>query len=161
MANDNEATRSTLNDLIETCKDGEEGFRSGAEKLKQREVHLLFLELSQQRSRFAGELQAEVTNMGGEPAKSGTTAGAIHRGWIGLKSAVTGDSDHAILEEAERGEDAAVKNYREALGKKLPDYIQEIVLRQFREIEQAHRTVRELRDTSREPSTRPMAGRSK
>ena len=66
----------------------------------------MFLKLYLQRSEFAGELQAEVTRIGGEPATSGSTAGAIHRGWIGLKTALAADTDHAILEEAERGEDA-------------------------------------------------------
>ena len=40
-------------------------------------------------------------------------AGALHRGWVDVKSAVTDHSDHAILAECERGEDAAKKNYRE------------------------------------------------
>src|ERR1700722_17316987 len=149
MTNDMNDFRSTLNDLIETSKDGQEGFQTSAEKLKDPEIRTIFLKLSRQRAGFAGELQAEVTRIGGEPAKSGSTAGAIHRGWIGLKSALAGDSDDAILEEAERGEDAAVKNYREALNKELPSDLQSIVSRQFSEIQQSHNAVRELRDSHR------------
>jgi uncharacterized protein (TIGR02284 family) len=149
MANDIGDIRSTLNDLIETCKDSEEGFRSAAGKLKDAQIHSLFVNYSLQRAGFAGELQSEVTRLGGEPAKSGTTAGAIHRGWIGLKTALTGDSDHAILEEAERGEDAAVKNYRDAIGKDLPSDLKSIVSRQFQEVLQTHNAVRALRDTNR------------
>jgi uncharacterized protein (TIGR02284 family) len=158
MTNDMNDFRSTLNDLIETSKDGQEGFQTSAEKLKDPEIRTIFLKLSRQRAGFAGELQAEVTRIGGEPAKSGSTAGAIHRGWIGLKSALTGESDQAILEEAERGEDAAVKNYREALNKELPSDLQSIVSRQFHEIQQSHNAVRELRDSRRADTSLPMAG---
>ena len=146
MNNNASDVRSTLNDLIETCKDGDEGFRAAAEKVKDATIKSDFLKYSRQRAGFAGELQAEVTRIGGEPAKSGSTAGAIHRGWIGLKSAVTGDSDHGILEEAERGEDAAVKNYRDALNKKLPGDIEAIVSRQLREVQQTHNAVKAVRD---------------
>ena len=149
MANDMGDIRSTLNDLIETCKDSEEGFRSAAAKLKDAQIHSLFLNYSLQRAGFAGELQSEVTRLGGEPAQSGTTVGAIHRGWIGLKTALTGDSDHAIFEEAERGEDAAVKNYRDAIGKDLPSDLKSIVSRQFQEVLQTPNAVRALRDTNR------------
>jgi uncharacterized protein (TIGR02284 family) len=158
MANDMNDIRSTLNDLIETCKDSQEGFITSAEKMTSTDIRTLFFKISRQRAEFAGELQAEVTRIGGEPATSGTTAGKIHRGWIGLKSAITGDSDHAILEEAETGEDAAVKNYREALGKDLPSDLYSIVSQQYREIQQTHNLVRELRDNHRNTSTTPMAG---
>jgi uncharacterized protein (TIGR02284 family) len=146
MKNDTSDVRSTINDLIESWKDGDEGFRTAAEKVKDATIKSDFLKFARQRAGFAGELQAEVTRLGGDPAKSGTTTGAIHRGWIDLKSAVTGDSDHGILEEAERGEDAAVKNYRDALAKNLPADIEAIVSRQMHKIQQTHNTVKAMRD---------------
>ena len=158
MANDMSEIRSALNDLIETCRDSQEGFHSAAERLKDPEIHTLFLRFYLQRSEFAGELQAEVTRIGGEPATSGSTAGAIHRGWIGLKAALAADRDHAVFEEAERGEDAAVKNYLEVLRKDLPSDLERIVSRQFREIQQAHHTIRELLERRRTTTDLPMAG---
>ena len=155
MQIDASEVRSILNDLIETCKDGDEGFRSAAEKLKDSAIRSQFIQFSRQRAQFAGELQAEVTRMGGEPATSGSTTGAMHRGWIGLKSALTGDNDHSILEEAERGEDAAVKNYRDALSKGLPGDIEAIVHRQLREIQQTHNTVRTIRDRGQTMTGQP------
>jgi len=150
--------RSTLNDLIETCKDSQQGFHDAAEKLKDPEIHTLFLKFYLQRAEFAGELQAEVVRDGGEPAESGTTAGAIHRGWIGLKTALAADSDHEILVEAERGEEAAVKNYIAALRRHLPADIEAIISRQFRVIQETHRTVKELLDSHPEKTDLPMAG---
>jgi len=158
MANDMSEIRSTLNDVIETCKDSQEGFHLAAEKLKDPEIHTQFLRFYLQRSEFAGELQAEVARIGGDPATSGSTAGAIHRGWIGLKTALATDTDHAILEEAERGEDAAVKNYIEALRQDLPDNLKVIVSRQLGEIRQSHHVVRELLERHRTATDLPMAG---
>ena len=161
MANDMSDIRSTLNDLIETCKDSQEGFHSAAEKLKDPEIHSLFLKLYLQRAEFAGELQAEVTRIGGEPAKSGSKAAAIHRGWIDLKTALASDTDHAILVEAERGEEAALKNYILALRKDLPSDLQSIVSRQHREIQHTHHVIWELKNkhnSTPDKTIAPMAG---
>lgn len=74
MATDMSEVRSVLNDLIETCKDSQQGFHAAAEKLKDKEIHSVFLRLYLQRAEFAGELQAEVTRDGGDPATSGSAA---------------------------------------------------------------------------------------
>lgn len=158
MAHDISGIRSTLNGLIETCKDSQEGFHSAAEKLKDQESHTLFLKCYLQRAEFAGELQAEVTRMGGEPATSGSTLGAIHRGWIGLKTALAADTDLAILDEAELAEEAALKNYIEALRKHLPADLQSIVSRQHREIQRAHNAIWDLLDRHHTTTDLPMAG---
>ena len=114
----NEAV-STLNDLIETLKDGKNGFETAAGDVKDARVKSVFQEFARQRSQFAGELQAEVSRLGGEPEKSGSAAAAVHRGWINLKSAI-GGGEKSILEEAERGEDVTVKSFEKALKQPLP-----------------------------------------
>ena len=78
---------SILNGLIETCKDGEQGFKTAAESLRDPQVRLLFQQYSRQRADMARELQAEVRRLGGDPEKSGSVAGAAHRGWIKFESA--------------------------------------------------------------------------
>jgi uncharacterized protein (TIGR02284 family) len=146
MATDTDDIRSTLNNLIETLKDGEEGFRTSADKLKDPSLRSEFQNFATQRAQFASELQAQVAQIGGKPETSGSTAGSIHRGWIDLKSAVMGNDDHAILAEAERGEDSTVKNYREALSKDLPSDIRGVIDTQYREVLATHNTVKALRD---------------
>src|SRR5947209_4203713 len=107
---------STLNGLIETLKDGQEGFRQAAEAVSDPELKSLFNGYSMQRSRFAGELQNEAVSLGeSKPEDTSSASGALHRSWINLKSAMTSKDDHAILAECERGEDSAVKEYREAM----------------------------------------------
>lgn len=144
---------STLNGLIETCKDGEEGFRSAAGGVQRADLKQLFNEYSRQRAEFASELQVEVARIGGSPEKSGSVSGAMHRGWIDIKSAISGKNDHAILEEAERGEDIAVKNYRDALASDMPADFLSIVKKQAEKIQKTHNLIRSLRDNTDERYT--------
>ncbi|HEY2799584.1 MAG TPA: PA2169 family four-helix-bundle protein [Chthoniobacterales bacterium] len=139
---------STLNGLIETLKDGQEGFRQSASGVDDAQLKTTFDQLSLQRSRFAGELQKEVVNLGEpDPEDSSSATGAMHRAWINIKSAVTNRDRHAILAEAERGEDAAVAAYKDALEKELPAPVKEIVTRQQTEVKTAHDKIRDLRDS--------------
>ena len=146
MATTTTDIRSTLNDLIETLKDGEESFRTSADKLQDPSLRAQFHSFGSQRATFASALQGEVSRIGGQPETTGSTAGSLHRGWIDLKSSVVGSSDHAILEEAERGEDSSVKAYRDALSKDLPEDIRSVINSQFKDIHATHNTVKALRD---------------
>jgi len=142
-------TISTLNDLIETLKDGQEGFRQSAEGVDDPQLKSVFDEYSLQRSRFAGELQSEVRGMGEpDPENSSSVAGSMHRAWINVKSAVTSRDRHAILAEAERGEDSAVSAYKGAMEKDLPAPIKSIVARQATQVKEAHDRIRSLRDAT-------------
>jgi uncharacterized protein (TIGR02284 family) len=139
---------SVVDDLIETLKDGQKGFKQAAEGVKDPQLKSLFNEYSQQRSGFARELQSQAQSLGeSEPEKSSSAAGALHRAWINLKSAVTSGDDHAILAECERGEDSAVEEYKKALDESLSAPLREIVARQYSQIKEAHDRVRNLRDT--------------
>lgn len=143
---------TTLNYLIETCKDGQEGFKTAAENVESSNMKDLFYELSQQRAKYAGELQQVVTRFGEEAEDSGSIAASMHRGWMNLKTAVTSNDEKAILSECERGEDSAVKTYEEALEKDLPGNIEQTVRAQFEGIKNAHDRVKALRDRARAAS---------
>ena len=142
---------STINGLIETLKDGQRGFKEAAEAVEDLQLKTLFNEYSLQRSRFAGELQSEAIRLGeNKPEDSGSVSGAMHRAWIDLKSAVTSGDDHAILAECERGEDSAMKEYRDAMEKEeLSSPIRQIVSRQFTEVQNAHDRIKQLRDATK------------
>lgn len=150
---DNDDVISCLNGLIETCKDGQEGFKEAAEGVERSDLKSLFYEFSQQRAQFAGELQSLVQQLGGDPEKSGSTAGAIHRGWINIKSAVTGQNEASILNECERGEDSAKSTYKDALEESLPANIMETVQTQYQAIMSAHDRVKALRDAANNEPT--------
>jgi uncharacterized protein (TIGR02284 family) len=142
----NDDVISTLNGLIETCKDGQKGFKEAAEGVERSDLKTLFYEFSQQRAEFAGVLQELVRSMGGDPENSGSMAGAVHRGWIDLKSAITGKDDGAILNECERGEDSAKDAYAEALESSLPANVEDVVRQQSQAVLAAHNRVRSLRN---------------
>ncbi len=150
VAMTNDEVISLLNGLIEVCKDGQEGFKSAAEGIEDSEMKTLFYEYSQQRAQFAGDLQNEVLRLGGDPEKSGSVAGSMHRGWIDLKSAILGKDVKAILNECERGEDSAVSNFKEALDNNIPANVANLILRQSFAIQQAHERIRNLRDSYQE-----------
>ena len=140
---------SILNDLVETSKDGEQGFRTAAEDTKTAELREVFLKRAENCAKGAADLQQLISRLGGDPQKRGSIAGAVHRGWVNLKAAASGRSDLAILEECERGEDVAKARYRKALEKDLPDDVRSVVQRQYEGVQRNHDQVRDLRDRYR------------
>ncbi|MET1077690.1 MAG: PA2169 family four-helix-bundle protein [Pseudomonas sp.] len=143
---------SVLNDLIETSKDGEEGFRTCAEDVKRPELKSLFINRAQECASAAHELQQLVRSLGGDPETSSSVAGALHRRWVDLKSLVTGKDEEAILNECERGEDVALKAYRDAISKDLPPSVRVVVEKQLQGVQRNHDQVKALRNTARAAS---------
>ena len=138
---------SVLNDLVETSKDGEQGFSTAADDAKDPELKTTFRRHAQECARSAAELQTLVSRLGDKPEEHGSVAGAVHRGWVNLKSAVTPRTDLAILEECERGEDVAKAAYRSALEDAgLPAEIRAVVQKQYDGVLRNHDEVRNLRD---------------
>lgn len=138
-----------LNDLIESARDGEYGFMSCAEHADSAQLKSVFQRHAQECAAAAVELEHEIRRLGGEPASGGTVAGALHRGWVSVKSALSIRDDKAVLQECERGEDAAVARYRKALKNGLPADVRTLVERQAQGAQRNHDEVRALRDSFR------------
>ncbi|MGI4852348.1 MAG: PA2169 family four-helix-bundle protein [Janthinobacterium lividum] len=138
---------SVLNKLIKTSKDGEQGFRNAAENVSNESLKQMFLEKAQGCKAAAQELQLHVTHEGEEPEESGSIMGAIHRGWMNVKSTIAGQDDHAILAECERGEDVAKATYANALKEDLPSDIRAVVQHQYQGVLSNHDQIRDLRDS--------------
>lgn len=135
---------STVNDLIETCRDGEHGFRTAAEGAKDPHVKSLFERYARQRAEMVRELQEQVRKLGGNPQQRGSVAASLHRGWMNIKTAVTGKDDSAIIAEAERGEDIAQAAYAKALQEDLPAGVRTLIQSQAEIVKLAHDEVRAL-----------------
>jgi len=152
MTDINKESISVLNDLIETSKDGQEGFKTCAEDIKHPELKALFAKRATDCATAAAELQTAVKALGGDPEKSGSVGGALHRGWVDVKSLVTGKDEEAVLNEAERGEDHALKAYKEAI-EKINKHnllgIRDLVERQFHGVQRNHDQVKALRTQAR------------
>jgi uncharacterized protein (TIGR02284 family) len=143
---------SVLNDLIQTCEDGIHGFRTAADAVKNPAAKALFASRLPKIELGERELKAEVRRLGGDPDKSGTVAGAMHRGWINLKSAITGKNEEAIVMECERGEEHATHAYEDAMQKDLPAETRTIIERQYRGVVENLERVRAL---SKDSGSRP------
>jgi len=148
---------SVMNDLIETCRDGEKGFASAAERAERTDLKQMFTTMSSQRAGFTHELEVQVEGLGEKPADMGHVAGAVHRGWMAVKAAVASDDDGAILDECERGEDYAKKAYDSALEKELPGDLRSMIARQADDVRASHDRVRELRNQQHDAHDSPAA----
>ena len=116
-----------INYLIETAQDGADGYRAAAEDAKDPQLKQVFSQFASQRAGFGTELRNLATAAGGNPSKGGSVAAAVHRGWINLKSVVTGRDDAAILAECQRGDENAVQAYDKALSSPLPAQAMSVV----------------------------------
>jgi uncharacterized protein (TIGR02284 family) len=147
MTNRNDEVIDALNDLIETCKDGEYGFNECADHTRSPELRTLFRNRALECQEAAAELQREVARYGGTPDAGGSVSGALHRGWVSARSALSTHTDQAMLEECERGEDAAVTRYRKALQRDLPVEVRELIARQFEGVQRNHDQIKALRNS--------------
>lgn len=138
-----------LKDLVECSKDGEYGFRTCAEQAKREDLKQLFLQRADNCRAAAQELNQLVRECGGTPEEGGSTMGAMHRGWVAVKTALSTYDDKAVLEECERGEDNAKVRYRKALDKPLPPHIRQVVERQMEGVLRNHDEIKRLRDLTR------------
>jgi uncharacterized protein (TIGR02284 family) len=140
---------SVLEDLIETCKDGQKGYQDAASHVKRTDLKTFFNEQSLERSRFAGELEAELIRLGKPDKKvSGSVSATLHRAWIDTKVSM-GAGDKAILESVEAGEDNAKDAYQKAVTGDLPENIAQIVRRQAASVQAAHDKVKSMRDAAK------------
>jgi uncharacterized protein (TIGR02284 family) len=142
---DNNDVIAILNELIETSKDGKEGFRSSAEKVEDGRLKEFFLRRSQEVGESVSELQTIVRSLGGIPINATSIGGTLHRRWIDLKTALTNDDNMAVLIETELGENIAVAAYESALELELPAEIRAVIVRQLEGAKRNTGLVKQLR----------------
>jgi uncharacterized protein (TIGR02284 family) len=138
-----------LKDLVECCKDGEYGFRECADQATRPDLKSTFMQRAEDCRRGAQELNDCIRQYGGTTEDGGSTMGAMHRGWVSIKSKLSTYDDKAVLEEAERGEDNAKARYTKAMQKNLPSDVRMIVERQLQGVQRNHDQVKMLRDQFR------------
>jgi uncharacterized protein (TIGR02284 family) len=131
-------TVSTLNELIQTCKDGENGFRAAAESVEDSNLRHLLESYAQQRAEFAADLLLEVRRLVEDPVDTGHAAAALQRAGLDTKAGLTKRDEATVIAECEQGEDAAVRAYQKSLDSQLPSDLRMIVERQLVEVKEAH-----------------------
>lgn len=158
MATANNDTIEVLNDLIATCKDGVNGFKTAADAVKSPTVKAAFLSRVTTIEQAAFDLQGAVRRLGGDPTDTGHAAASLHRGWLNLKAAVGMNDEQEIIEETLHGEEEAVKHYRDALAKPLPADVRLIVEQQARGAAENLAAVRSLGTGTSSPRERMGTG---
>lgn len=144
----NDHVIETLNDLVQIHNDRIAGYEKSLKELRPEDEDLKpnFLNYIQQSHECKSVLGTEIQVLKGTIDTSTTTGGKLYRMWMDIKSAFTGKDDHAILSNAEFGEDNVQKAYRQALKEELPNNIRELIQSQQTRLKQAHDEVKALRD---------------
>ena len=139
--------KQVAKELVETLKDGERGFATAAEQVRDGEHSEwapTLQRLSEQRAGFHREIVDLGEDYGDDVDESGTVAAAVHRGWLSLKDALSGGDAGSILAAALTGEDHAVSEYEKALEQDLSPGFREVVSRQHAAVLSARDEVKAL-----------------
>lgn len=147
---DNDKVIDVLNDLLESCRDGEYGFKTCTEYTQSTDLKTMLTRHSTECREAGEELQSLIRQFGGDPDEGGSVTGMLHRGWVSVRGTLSMHSDKAMLEECERGEDAAVARYRKALKENLPAAVRAVVERQAQGAQRNHDQVKVMRDSLKE-----------
>jgi uncharacterized protein (TIGR02284 family) len=142
-------TQEVVNNLIEICRDGQQGFEAAANAVEDPTLKKELMHHSRERGDFVRILAGSLVEMGYEPVDHGTASGAVHRGWIHLMNLKPGDNEHAILAACEQGEDSAVEAYTKAMQALLPGRIGELIAGQYLVVKSTHDRIRQMRDASK------------
>ena len=136
-----------LNDLLEKNYDSEKGYKEAADDVKNPRLKEFFTDRAKQRYDFGHELKAEIRNFGESPDKGSSLKADAHRAWMNLKTAFSGDNEEAVLEEAVRGEKAAIEDYNKAIKDwELPPSTENLLIKQRNAIERSMKKVKDLED---------------
>ncbi len=143
---DLDKVKATLGKLIDILRDGHQGFLELEKHIKDPAARKFFLEETQVRANFSGELENELHRLGVKDVhQSGMISGKVHRAWAELKANL-GGGDHTLLASAEQGEDAVKKAYSEALQEHLPGDVRDLLTTQQAHIQMSHDKVKAFRD---------------
>lgn len=134
-----------LEELGTRARDSEEGYRAAAEDTHDPDLQRAFRDLSDERRGFADEIERLIRQHGGTPpARSGSLAGAAHRMFMDLRTAITQDDRTAVLTEVARGEGVAEAAYDSALRAELPGDVKAVVQRQHDRVRSTRNRFRSL-----------------
>ena len=144
------ATQALLNELVETLKDGQKGYADAMTDVEDAQLKETFKKYASQRAEYITEVEDQMFKLNLKPEESSSITGTVHRAWIDLKAALTSKDSKAVLNECERGEDYAVKAYQTALkSQDLPSNLKSVIEKQYQGVQEAHNTIRSLRDASK------------
>ncbi len=149
MSTYTEKVGKKLNGLLEKTYDAEKGFKKAAENTDHSGLRSYFENKAKQRYDFGHALKSEIKMFGQEVDKGDSLTGKAHRAWMDVKALFSSDDDEATLEEAIRGEKAALEEYEDVLKEtSLPSSTSTILKSQRQAIENGLSNIKSLEDLS-------------
>lgn len=109
------SAESVLNQLLTRNYDAEKGYEQVAAKVEDNDLKILLENNHSERYRFGHEIKQIEADYGIEPNKGSSNLADAHRAWINIKDRFTGSGSKEVIEEAIRGEDYAINDYKEAI----------------------------------------------
>lgn len=115
MYNYTEAVANKLNGLLEKNYDAEKWYRTASQNAHSRSLVNFFERKAEERKGFGQALKNEIKSFGETPEKGGSSKGTMHRAWMNAKAFFASETDEAMLQEALRGEKAAIEEYNDVI----------------------------------------------
>lgn len=149
MSTYTEEVGKKLNDLLEKTYDAEKGFKKASENVEHSGLKMYFENKAQERYNFGHELKSELKAFNQDIDKGGSFTGAVHRTWMDVKSLFSADNEESMLEEAIRGEKAAIDEYQDVLNEtSLPSSTKSLLTTQKTTIENGLTNIQTLENLS-------------
>lgn len=150
METKTEKIKDYMTSLIEKNEDAIKGYDKAAEHADSSRLVQYFQKKLRERQEFLTELRNDIRNHNVTNSNNdGSTQGALHRGWMDVKAFFSTNDDEAMLEEAIKGDEAAVEEYEETLKEnELPMSTANILRRQVATIRKDLTEINSLEDLS-------------
>lgn len=108
-------SESSIEGALQTLSDGAKGYRALADEIESADLRSTLTGLAEARTAAVEQVLRVAADAGidFEPKTDGTLAGAAHRTWLKIESAISGEG--ALIESAEAAEDHAIGELEDAL----------------------------------------------
>lgn len=147
MSTYTEKVGDKLNDILEKTYDAEKGFKKAANNTDNLALKNYFENKANQRYDFGHELKNEIAGFGQKVDKGDSLTGKAHRAWMDIKALFSSDDAEAMLEEAIKGEKAALDEYKDVLKEtSLPSSTSALLTSQKNTIENGLSNIKTLED---------------
>ena len=143
----NPSAVKVLNSLIETTLDSANGYRDAADVVDDPQLRSMFADRAQRRMELSRRLQEEVRSFGGEPERDQSMVGKLHNKFAEMRGKLMGgDTDKAVIDEVERGEDVIKAKFEDAADEAdLPEEARQLVSMAYGEIKAEHDDISRLK----------------
>lgn len=115
MKNINQNISLTIHNLIAVLEDAKRGYLHASEKINDNVLSLLMERFGYQRGRYSSELRKLVNSMGTASPVDQFTLSLLQRTWMDLKTSFKYGKKEQIIEGCIKAEEAALKNYGQAI----------------------------------------------